>query len=106
MYSTTAYLYQHQPTAFYVYAYLREDGTPYYIGKGSNRRAWEQHRVKLNGKWQGIQTPKDKNRIKLLETTLTEIGAFALERRYINWYGRKDLITGNLNNRTDGGPGT
>jgi len=84
---------------YYVYAYLREDGSPYYIGKGTKDRAWINHRTKEGG----TQLPRNRNNIILLEINLSDIGACALERRLIRWYGRKDIGTGILHNRTDGG---
>lgn len=85
------------PKGYYVYAYLREDDSPYYIGKGLLKRAWDKNH--------SVNLPKDITRIVILESNLSNIGALALERRYIRWYGRKDLQTGILRNRTEGGEG-
>jgi len=83
---------------YYVYFYLREDFTPYYVGKGVKNRAFR----KRNS---GIKPPKDKSRIIILHHNLSEVSAFTLERYYIRWFGRKDNGTGILRNRTDGGEG-
>ena len=83
---------------YYTYAYLREDRTPYYIGKGKEDRIYS--------KQKNIKPPKDKSRIIYLKQNLTEAEAFKHEIYMIAVFGRKDLGTGILHNRTDGGEGS
>jgi len=82
---------------YYTYAYLREDKTPYYIGKGKGKRIYSTTRT--------LKLPKDKSRIILLKQNLTEEKAFRHEIYMIALFGRKDLGTGILRNLTDGGEG-
>lgn len=82
---------QNLPPGYYVYLYLREDGTPYYCGKGFGNRAYRKG------------SPKN---IKIVAVHLTEQEAFILEKYLIKFYGRKDLGTGILRNFTNGGEGT
>ena len=84
---------------FYTYAWLRENGTPYYIGKGSGRRAWKQ-----SGRAGKAKKPPE-HRILILKKNLTEEEAFRHEIYMIAIYGRVDKGTGILHNYSDGGEG-
>lgn len=83
---------------YYVYAYINQKtGKPYYIGKGKGDR--------INKPHQNLNIPPDpKNRI-IIENNLSEQEAWSLEVELIEKYGRKDLETGILLNRTSGGIG-
>ena len=80
---------------YYTYMYCREDGTPYYIGKGKGQRINNPHRCGL---------PPVERR-KYLKTNLAEEESFRHEMYMIHVLGRKDNGTGILRNLTDGGEG-
>jgi len=85
---------------YYVYQYIREDQTPYYIGKGKDDRAWKSHRRSSGAEIK----PKDNTRIQLLTENLTEQEAWDLEIELIAKYGLKSA-GGILVNMTSGGEG-
>ena len=80
---------------YYVYAYLRNsNNTLYYIGKG--------HSARMFNKNHSVSVPSDRSKIVVLAENLSNTEACDLERSLIRQYGRKDLGTGILRNRTDG----
>jgi len=84
---------------YYVYQFLREDGSPYYIGKGKDLRAF----ITSN---RTVPAPVNIENIQIISDNLSEKDAFELEILLISKYGRKDLGTGILRNLTNGGDGT
>lgn len=82
---------------FYTYAFLRENGYPYYIGKGKGYR--------INDRRRTVKLPPPERRL-LLKKFDNEDDAFRHEIYMIAVFGRKDLGTGILHNRTDGGEGS
>ena len=86
---------------YYTYAYLREDGTPYYIGKGKERSG---KKYRITAQHPGIAIPTPSRQL-ILKTFDMEFDAYKHEMYMISVFGRKDLGTGILHNRTGGGDG-
>jgi len=81
---------------FYTYFYLRHDGTPYYVGKGKDGRAFSRC---------GRTIPVPEPARIFIQHWGSEDEAFEMEKYYIQFFGRKDNGTGILRNFTDGGEG-
>lgn len=96
---------------FYIYMYLDQDNTPFYIGKGCGDRykiqkhAWNSHNynsfLKRKIKKIGVTNIK----IYFLHKNLTEEAAFRQEKYWIKYIGRRSAKEGTLCNLTDGGEG-
>jgi hypothetical protein len=94
---------------FYVYLHLRKDGTPFYVGKGKEKRVISAT-SRSNWWWNIVNTdyPTEKfpNYVFLAEN-LTEQEALDIEVYWIALFGRKNIHeNGLLVNNTDGGEGT
>lgn len=83
---------------YYTYAYLRENGTPYYIGMGHGNRINSRH----NRKQGLVPLPPEEKRI-YLKKDISKEEALKHEIYMISVFGRKDLNSGCLINLTDGG---
>lgn len=90
---------------FYVYMYLRskdtehgKEGTPYYVGKGCARRAYHSHGRR-------VSRPPSKENVVIVADGLSELEAFAEEKRLIALHGRISSGNGCLINLTNGGEG-
>ena len=84
---------------YYNYLWLREDGTPYYAGKGTGKRAYVPHNRRANVV---LYPPPFTDRI-IIYPAESEAYAFEVEKFLIWYYGRKDLGTGCLRNMSNGG---
>lgn len=65
---------------YYVYLWLREDRTPYYVGKGKGYRAFSKHII-------GCPPPKD--RVIIVKEFEDEDESYVFEEWLIQVYGRK-----------------
>jgi len=79
---------------YYVYLYLRKDGSPYYVGKGVGDR-WE------NPNHNCSVPPREL--VSFPVEGVSEDWALFMEMELIDRYGRLDDGTGVLENQTDGG---
>jgi hypothetical protein len=86
------------PNRWFVYCYLRTSSNrPYYIGLASRPDR------PLYKRTHNCSVPNDRSRIRVMRSGLSREQAIHWERFYIARYGRKDMGTGCLMNRTAGG---
>lgn len=85
---------------YYTYAWLREDMTPYYVGKGINNRAYSPHR-----RGNVYMSPPPRDRVLFLKKNLTEFDAYKHENYIITILGLKSE-GGILINMSYGGEGS
>jgi hypothetical protein len=91
------------PKDFYVYVHRKvTTGQPFYVGKGSNDRAWF---VANRSAWWKRVVARHGVLVEIHTDGLQEWAAFELERDLITLHGRIQDNTGPLINGTDGGEG-
>ena len=110
-YYVYALLDQRKPGPFY-YEHWKFDFEPFYIGKGSGKRAFLHDSCKSSNVEKEkiiksiLREDGEPHFIETKRSKLSETEAFNLERLLISKIGRLDRGFGPLTNKTDGGDGT
>lgn len=86
---------------YYVYVWSDQKGLPFYVGKGSGRRAFD---VRKRSREFNAIYEQGQCSVEILDWFIHESQAHAREMELISLYGRKEL-GGPLVNKTDGGEG-
>lgn len=89
-------------STFYTYLWRDSAGVPFYVGKGRDKRAW---RTNDRSKEFKQIYANDGCTVEIADEFALESEAHAHEVDLIARYGRRDLGTGLLINKTDGGEG-
>lgn len=91
------------PPGFYVYTHALPDGTLFYIGKGSKRRAWSFARNSRSAAHLKIVAEHGQSNILIeVRECESEAAAFAMERQWIEDVRLLGIV---LINKTSGGEG-
>jgi hypothetical protein len=94
----------------YVYRHIRKDlNVPFYIGVSIRdddkyKRAYEDHAGRRNKEWYDIVKLTDYE-VDILMDSISLEKAHEKEQEFVRLYGRIDIGTGTLINKTDGGKG-
>ena len=93
----------------YVYRHVRKDlNVPFYIGVSIKddkyRRAYETHSGRRNKEWYDV-VKYTGYEVDILMDNISLDKAHEKEQEFIKIYGRIDMGTGSLINKTDGGKG-
>lgn len=87
---------------FYVYVHRKKsDLSPFYVGKGHGRRAWETSEKRRSAHWANI-AKKHGVFVEIYQDSLTEDEAFSAEKQLI---AELKSLGAKLVNQTDGGEG-
>ncbi len=87
------------------YVYLHKDknaGTPFYVGKGTRRRAYTKNGRNIYWK-EKVEELNNEYDVEIVKDNLTESEAYELETELIKKYGNKWEEGGLLVNQTEGG---
>lgn len=88
---------------YVIYRHLKPNGEVFYIGIGSEKRAYQKN--PRSDFWKRVVSIHGYE-VQILKSDLSWKDACELEILLISWYGRRNLNTGTLVNMTEGGDGS